>query len=214
MFIRPHPVGSKTQDLIIPATVMEEGGELESFRSRQALIPDLRIRLPPTQTGSTAHGPSTDLLAELKFVSAGVNRYPLGNRAKATDRRARGLPATYKRPLAKLDQRHHGSAPGQVGPLQRRLESFGVLQCLVIGCAGEGSQDLHSLIQSLADSRARYQSRATGHQVSEAEQGMILSQYRRILSCTFVRAQAQCLLSRMGHMGSRPERRLTGGSWR
>ena len=31
--------------------------------------------------------------------------------------------------------------------------------------------------------------------------GQILAQYRRVLSCVFVRAQANCLVARMGHLG-------------
>ena len=68
------------------------------------------------------------------------------------ERRAAPLPGEYSRPLARLDQMYHGTAVGQVGPLERRLQGFGPLQCLVMGTFQEGSKDLHALLEALADS--------------------------------------------------------------
>ena len=81
-------------------------GALEWGRARQGLIPDFRMRLP------TPEGTS-DCLAELKFVSAGVTWYPRGAQGRGTDRRAGGLQSDYKRKLARYDQRFHGTGPGQ-----------------------------------------------------------------------------------------------------
>ena len=72
---------------LIPAEALAAGGPLEQARQRMGLTPDLRIRFP------TAEGPQ-DLLGEIKLMSAGRTRYP-------ADRRARELPATYRRPLAR-----------------------------------------------------------------------------------------------------------------
>ena len=57
------------------------------------------------------------------------------------------------------------------------------------------------LIRALAESRALYLSREAGRPLSDKETGYILGQYRRVLSVTFVRCQAACLVARMGHLG-------------
>ena len=38
-----------------------------------------------------------------------------------------------------------------VGPMARRLQSFGELQTFVVGNWGEGSEDLHALVQTCAE---------------------------------------------------------------
>ena len=83
---------------LIPAEALAAGGPLEQARQRMGLTPDLRIRFP------TAEGPQ-DLLGEIKLMSAG--RSPAagqGTLLTGADRRARELPATYRRPLARLDE--------------------------------------------------------------------------------------------------------------
>ena len=77
---------------LIPAALTAEGGELQFGRKRAGLCPDFRLRLP------SAAGP-LDSLGELKFISAGVSRYPIGSNEKQVDRRARELPGSYRRPL-------------------------------------------------------------------------------------------------------------------
>ena len=176
---------------LIPAEEMEEGGTLGYCRQRNGLCPDFKLRLP------TGDGPR-DCLGELKFISAGATRYPVGRREKQVDRRARELPGTYRRPLERLDRQHHGTQPGEVGRLVARLQSFGPLLCFVAGQWGEGSKDLHSFIQDCAEARVAYLTRATGRHESERMLGMIVGQYRRLISTTAVRAQAMCLLARVG----------------
>lgn len=131
---------------------------------------------------------------------------------KGTDRRSRLLPAEYKRKLAVLDQKFHGTEPGLTGPLVCRLESYGKLECLVVGPWGEGSKDLHTLIRVLGESRVTCQARAQGRPASDKELGLVIGQTRRVLSVSFIRAQATCLLLRVGHMGeganSAADRRL------
>ena len=95
---------------LIPAALTADGGELQFGRKRAGLCPDFRLRLP------TAAGP-LDSLGELKFISAGVTRYPFGSNEKQVDRRARELPGSYRRPLERLDRLHHGTPVGEVGPL-------------------------------------------------------------------------------------------------
>ena len=179
---------------LLPAAAEANGGGLEWGRSRQGLIPDFRLRLP------TPEGTS-DCLAELKFIGAGVTWYPRGVQGRGTDRRAGGLQSEYKRKLAKYDQRYHGTVPGQSGPLVQRLDGYGKLWGLVVGPWGEGSKDLHSLVSVIGDSMVAARSRARGWQGGDGELGQIIGQIRRRLSCTSVRAQALCLLSRIGQLG-------------
>ena len=63
---------------------------------------------------------------------------------------------------------------------------------------GEGSSDLHSFVQSWAEARVAHMVRATGRQETERLLGTVVGQYRRLLSTTAVRAQALCLLARVG----------------
>ena len=116
------------------------------------------------------------------------------------DRRARALPGEYRGKLANLDRQYHGTARGQVGPLQERLGSMGELQCLVVGRFGEGSTDLHVMLKRLAEARANNVARSMGRPSFASEAGFIQAQYRRIMATTFIRSQAICLLSRLGHM--------------
>ncbi len=95
-----------------------------------------------------------------------------------------------------------GTRAEDTGPLQRRLESYGTLVCLVSGAWGEGSSDLHGLVQTIAEARLEKQGLARGRQGSEAELGVLVGQVRRALSTTAVRAQAELLLNRLSNLGT------------
>ena len=120
---------------------------------------------------------------------------------KGTDRRANGLQALYRRKLARYDASYHNTAPGQTGPLVQRLESYGKLWGLVVGPWGDGSKDLHQLVKIMGDSSVAARGRARGWEGVDGELGMVIGQIRRNLSCSFVRAQALCLLARLGQLG-------------
>ena len=181
-------------DLIPAQAVTQRGDSLEWGRARQGLIPDFKIRLP-TPEGLTDH------LAELKFISAGVSWFARGVRGKGTDRRAAGLPLLYKRALERLDTSHHNTQAGQTGPLVRRLQSYGKLEGLVVGPWGEGSKDLHNLVKVIAETKLATKSRSLGRAMSDSELGIIVSQVRKYLSTSFIRAQSLCLINRLGFLG-------------
>ena len=82
-------------------------------------------------------------------------------------------------------------------PSAKRLQTYGKLWGLVVGPWGDGCKDLYALINILAESRVEGRGRARGWEGKEGE----LGQTRRNLSCTFVRAQALCLLARLGQLG-------------
>ena len=218
---------------IIPAAVLGAGGALETVRERMGCVPDLRVGLqvslvprpatyypprgrpaavpqeaaaPAPRPPRAAPGPLSRYLAEIKICGAGPTRYPRGSVEKAMDRRARALPAEYKKKVADIDQEYHGTVRGQVGPLQARLEelcggSLKDLLGLCVGAFGDISCDLDRLIRALAESRALFLAREAGRPLSDREAGFILGQYRRVLSVTFVRSNAACLVARMGHLG-------------
>ena len=79
----------------------------------------------------------------------------------------------------------------------QRLQSYGRLQGYVAGNWGEGSQDLHSYIQTCAEARVAHLTRASGRQETERLLGTTVGQFRRLVSTTIVRAQAMCLISQV-----------------
>ena len=179
---------------LLPAVVTERGGDLEWARARQGLVPDFRLRIP------TPQGP-TDVLAEVKTISAGTTWHPRGARGTGVDRRAALLEGEYRRKLQKYDRRFHNTAAGEVGPLVNLLQSFGKLEGLVVGPWGNGSKDLHDLVRVLAESRVAARVRGRGYEASDHELGVTMGEIRRALSIEFVKAHSLCLLSRLCHLG-------------
>ena len=70
-----------------------------------------------------------------------------------------------------------------------------------MGAFGEGSEDLHGLVQLLAESKVKAMGLFRGREGTEAELGLLVGQIRRMISTVNVRAQAQCLLTRMNSIG-------------
>ena len=184
---------------LIPVQALHQEQELERGRGRQGLLPDFRLELP------SPAGETTQRLAELKIIGAVPKWYPrsggLARRKKGVERRVVPLPGEYRNPLKKLDSKYHGTLDGQVGPLVRRLESYGKLLCLVMGTFQEGSKDLHSLLEHIADSKLKARGLARGREGSEQERSVILMNLRRELSTAGAKAQSACLLGRVARMG-------------
>ena len=179
---------------LLPAVATQQGSDLEWSRARQGLVPDYRLRL------QTPEG-TTDVLAELKVLGAGITWHPRGKRGTGVERRAATLAGYYRRGLAKYDRKYHGTADGETGPLVRLLESYGKLEALVVGPWGNGSKDLHNLVRTLAETRVGARTRARGREGPDWELGEVMGQIRRNLSLDFVRAQALCLIARIGQLG-------------
>ena len=98
-------------------------------------------------------------------------------------------------------QYHTNTAPGQAGPLVRRLQGYGKLEGLVVGPWGEGSKDMHSLVKVIAETKVANKARALGRDMSDKELGIVVSQVRKYLSISFIRAQSLCLLNRLCFLG-------------
>ena len=83
------------------------------------------------------------------------------------------------------------------GPVERRLEKFGTLLGICFGAWGEASEDVHLLIQILAESRLAFQGLQRGKPGSKAELGIMVGQIRRRISITAIKAQVDFLLSKI-----------------
>ena len=97
---------------LLPASVTEEGGELQWGRARQGCVPDFKFLI------NTPAGPESSL-AELKVLNCGQSRYPRGVIGKGTNRK-----------LWKYDVKFHytpekivGQPEPSAGPLVSRLGS-------------------------------------------------------------------------------------------
>ena len=180
--------------------IPKEGlSKFESGRARQALVPDFKINLPDPLEGSKM------ILAELKILSCCPSWYkPSGADVRATDTRARGLTADYRRKAKKIDQDVIKTPVDKRGPVERRLDEFGTITGLCFGAFGEASQDVHNLVQTMAESRLKFQAEAEGRPGggSDQELGLIVGQIRRALSMSAMKAQVECLLNRIQQAGS------------
>ena len=66
---------------------------------------------------------------------------------RAVQRRANGLTGHYMTKAIGVDQNYGGVMPGEVGRVQRKLETFGEVRGLVFGAFGEVSEGVHELVQ-------------------------------------------------------------------
>ena len=87
--------------------------------------------------------------------------------------------------------------------MERKLDEYGEIMGLCFGAWGEGSKEVHDLIEILAQSRLKFQMLQEGRpdEGSDNEKALIVGQIRRILSATAVKAQVQCLLARLHQVG-------------
>ena len=168
------------------------GGDLQSSKDRQGLIPYFHIAFP------AEYGEANNNLAELKCISAGLTWYQ--SQQKAMDQKAKQVPNVYLNKARKIDTKYNGTTAGQVGPLEQRLRGFSDILCLVAGQYGEISQDLHDLLKKLASTKAQHISLLESHPVSDSEQGLILHHPRRKLSVSIITSQSRCRLTRLNHL--------------
>ena len=116
---------------------------------------------------------------------------------RAVDRRAKALPAEYRRSPKEVDRNFVGVPEGEIGPVEAKLREYGDLKTLVFGAFAETSDDGHTLIHQIAEARMRFQGLQRGREGQKEELGVLIGMVRRRLSVTAVRAQAELLLNRM-----------------
>ena len=193
------PVEIKVFNLFSGLTSQEGLSRMEAARQRQSIVPDLRINL------SSARHQNRLVLHELKVISASQSRYKPSWEQRAVDVRAGRLQAEYVGKARVSDTRHHGTGEGEVGPVQQKLLSLGDVRGLVFGNFGEASQDCHTLVAAMTDSRIRVAGPVRGIQPSmrgeEYDRSSVISSIRRRLSVAAVKAQAFSLLGRLDTLG-------------
>ena len=187
---------------------------IERGRHRQGLVRDFKM------PGEQGEG---DILCEVKCMSASKSRYPRNPRqgagTRAVDRRADGLTADYTRKAREMDHQHCGvprpppaqaqdgvaQPPRQVGPVERRLQRFGRVRGWCFGAWGEASEDVHHLVQRLADGRLLVADLQPGRRrpqrSKEAERAALVGQIRRQLAFKAVQQQSKLLLDRLQLLG-------------
>jgi len=151
----------------------------------------------------SATGGSRLQLAELKVISCCESWYApsAGGNVRATEKRANGLKAEYKRKARDVDKEIRESRDIEKGPVERRLEEFGDLLGLVFGAWGEASESVHHLVQILAESRLAFQGLQKGRPGNSGELGILTGQIRRRLSLVAIKAQTECLLAKLHQVG-------------
>ena len=183
--------------------IPQEGlSRIERGRKRQGLVPDFMLEI------TNGRGDKRKELAELKCISCCPTRYNMspalvGNRihVRAVQRRANGLTGHYMGKATGVDQNYGGVRPGEVGRVQRKLETFGEVRGLVFGAFGEVSEGVHELIQVVAQSRLRAVGLQKGRVSEKGELGVLVGRIRKQLSVAAVRTQADCLITRLGNVG-------------
>ena len=176
---------------------------MERGRKRQGLVPDFLLELEGER------GQKKDELAELKVICSCPSTYslvpPLPNPdregVKAVDRRARVLTEEYTKKARNVDRVYGGAAEDTVGRVQRKLMDFGQVRGLVFGAFGEASEGVHELVHHLANSRLKAEGLQQGRETAKGELGVLVGQVSRLLSFASVRAQAECLLSKLRQAG-------------
>ena len=85
-----------------------------------------------------------------------------------------------------------------------------------MGFFSEGSEDVHNLLQSMAESRVACVDllRGQGQAISREEISGVIGQFRRRLSVATVRATYNCLLTRLSLVGDGARQALDRRQWR
>ena len=100
-----------------------------------------------------------------------------------------GLTGHYMGKVIEVDLNYGGVRPGEVGRVQRKLETFGEVRRLVFGAFGEVSEGVHVLIQVFAQSGLRAVGLQRGRLCDKGELGILVERIREQLSKTPVRTQ-------------------------
>ena len=163
------------------------------------MVPDMRISL-------TIGGVSRQVLHEIKCISSSQSRYRPSWTERGVDKRADQLHQEYVMKARRADQEYGGVAQGEVGGVERKLNSYPKVEGIVFGNWGEASQATHQLVEELASSRARVadpQARGRRGQIlsEEGVKSLAVGYIRRKLGIASVRAQCHSLLGRLDGLG-------------
>jgi hypothetical protein len=172
-----------------------------TVRKRQGLVPDFRIALPAHNETPTQ---ASDELFELKTLHYGSSTYPdaqADTRRGAAKRRADALPAEYAAKARRLDSRFSHTPAGAVGPVERRLLSFGPVRGLVFGHWAEGTAHVDDLLAGCARAGAEMHWRGMRAREPADALGTLTTVLRRRWGLAAWRAAARLLLGRLEYVG-------------
>ena len=94
-----------------------------------------------------------------------------------------------------------------IGPVERKLLTFGNVTGWVFGAWGEASEDVHTLVHKISEARVEVEQTLPGQQqhgpvrARDARMASVVGFVRRTLSFTTVQQQAKLLLSRLQLLG-------------
>ena len=132
----------------------------------------------------------------------GSSTYPAHQaRVEAVARRARRIPTEYASKAKQVDTKYCGTAPGETGPVARKLQSFDPVMGLVFGSWGEASPDVERLLSWLAREGAGKLWRDMGCQDPVAAQGILAWSIRRRWAMAALRENARLKIDRLTYVG-------------
>ena len=167
-------------------------------RKRQGLVPDFMLAVP--ELGQIP-GDAPDELFELKTLHYSPTTYPPQG-ARAVNRRANAIATQMGGKARQLDQRFNATAVGEVGPVERRLASFGPVRGLVVGHFAEGSEHLEALLTGAAHCGAlRHWAGMRAREPADAH-GTVAWLLRRRWGMTAWKSTVRLLLDRLEYVGN------------
>ena len=123
------------------------------------------------------------------------------------------LQGEYVKKAKDIDRNYVGVQEG-VGPVERRLQQFGEVRGLVMGAFAEASEDMHNLLQEMAESRVAAVDLQASQGSGEREDiSVVIGQLRRRLSVATIRANINCLLTRLSLVGEGTRQAMKRRQW-
>ena len=161
---------------------------------RQGMVPDFMIQPRPFMPQA---------LNELKIASQSktyFNERTVGTRCGGVMRRASTINREYEWKCDKADRAYNAfdTSGGAKGPMRLRLAGFGRVRSLVIGPRGEGSEDLHRLLDTIADVAAERKWRRMGARNPHEARAVIAARVYRSIGILSVREAAKMKRERLG----------------
>jgi hypothetical protein len=156
------------------------------------VVVDARIALPGPD------GVTVDTLLEHKNIHISDGRYGFHStrQAYAVAHREEAIPAERRAQLQAVDRRLFGTSPGQVGPMEQRLNSFRTVLGTVTGGYGEWSLSIINLLKTFASMGAEAWQARLGSPTVAAARSTLLWLMRSELGVCVARGNARLLLSR------------------
>ena len=153
---------------------------------------------PASRCPAHGGGGLVDTLIEHKTIHISVGRYASRSvrQAYAVAHRAEEIPAQRRGQLQAVDRRLFGTAPGQVGPMEQRLNSFPPVLGTVTGAWCEWSESIINLLKTFASMGAETWQARLGSPTVAAARSTLLWLMRSELGVCVARGNARLLLSR------------------